>query len=234
MKLVVSCNKVLKAKSHMVVYTKQREEDKESVGSSYHVTTHNKKDVSSQIKVDEEIEDAFWCYHISVNNDDPQEEEDAGDAPSQLEEGVKATIDPLKEVNLGTDEDPRPTYLSAFLEVEEEIAYMDILKEYMDVFGWSYKEMPGLDPKVAVHQLAVKNGARPVKQAQRRFRPELVPLIENEVNKLIEADLFVKSNIPCGFQVLFQYGRRMAKFKFVLTFGISTKPALKMTFQFLY
>lgn len=48
--------------------------------------------------------------------------------------------------------------------------------------------MPGLNPRVAVHQLAVKNGSGPVKQAQRRFRPDLIPLIESEVNKLIEAD----------------------------------------------
>ena len=46
------------------------------------------------------------------------EEEDAKDAPPELEEGVKITIDPLKEVNLGTDEDPKPTYLSAFLEID--------------------------------------------------------------------------------------------------------------------
>ncbi|WMV13858.1 hypothetical protein MTR67_007243 [Solanum verrucosum] len=45
-------------------------------------------------------------------------EENAGDALPELE-GVKTIIDPLKEVNLGTDEDPRPTYLSAFLEVDE-------------------------------------------------------------------------------------------------------------------
>ena len=49
-----------------MVYTKQLEEDEESVGFSYHVMTQNEKDVSSQIKVDEEIEDAFWCYHIST------------------------------------------------------------------------------------------------------------------------------------------------------------------------
>ncbi|KAL0396266.1 UNVERIFIED_CONTAM: hypothetical protein Scaly_0075000 [Sesamum calycinum] len=46
--------------------------------------------------------------------------------------------------------------------------------------------MPGLDPKVAVHHLSVKKGTRPVKQGQRRFRLELIPLIEGEVNKLIE------------------------------------------------
>ena len=45
----------------------------------------------------------------------------------------------MKEVNLRTDKEPRPTYLSAFLEVEEGIAYMEIIKEYMDVFAWSYK-----------------------------------------------------------------------------------------------
>ncbi|KAL0286809.1 UNVERIFIED_CONTAM: hypothetical protein Sangu_2720600 [Sesamum angustifolium] len=49
--------------------------------------------------------------------------------------------------------------------------------------------MPGLDPKIAVHRLSVKKGTRPVKQGQRRFRPELIPLIEGEVNKLIEVGL---------------------------------------------
>ncbi|XP_070057701.1 uncharacterized protein [Nicotiana tomentosiformis] len=119
-------------------------------------------------------------------------------------EGVKTTVDVLKEVNLGTDKEPRPTYLSALLEVDEESTYIELLKEFRDVFAWSYKEMPGLDPKVAVHHLAVKNGARPVKQAQRFFRPDLVPLIEIEVNKLIEAGFirevkyppWVSSNVP--------------------------------------
>ncbi|XP_070010383.1 uncharacterized protein [Nicotiana sylvestris] len=47
--------------------------------------------------------------------------------------------------------------------------------------------MPSLDSKIAVHHLVAKNGARPIKQAQRRFRMDSVPLIKIEVNKLIEA-----------------------------------------------
>ena len=35
--LVVSCKEELKAKVHSVVYTKERKEDEESVGSSNHV-----------------------------------------------------------------------------------------------------------------------------------------------------------------------------------------------------
>ncbi|XP_070054487.1 uncharacterized protein [Nicotiana tomentosiformis] len=105
-------------------------------------------------------------------------------------------IDTLNEVNLGTDEEPRPTYLSALLAIDEESTYIELLKEFKDVFAWSYKEMPGLDPKVAVHHLAIKNGARPVKQYQRRFRPDLVFLIKSEVNKLIEAGFIREVKYP--------------------------------------
>ena len=196
MELMVSCKEELKAKVHTVVYTKELEKDEESVGSSNHVTIQNEYDSLPQKKIVEKVEDIVSCCHISVNDNDPVEEEDAKDAPSELEEGVKITIDPLKEVNLGTDEDPKPTYLSAFLEIDEEVAYMNILKEYRDIFAWSYKEMPGLNRRVAVHQLAVKNGSRPVKQAQRCFRPDLIPLIENEVNKLIEAGFICEVKYP--------------------------------------
>lgn len=76
------------------------------------------------------------------------------------------------------------------------MAYVELLKEYNDVFAWSYKEMPGLDPKVAFHHLAIKKGARPIKKAQRRFRPELVPLIEAEANKLVEAGFIREVKYP--------------------------------------
>lgn len=71
----------------------------ESVGLSYHITTQNENGVSSRMKVAEKIEDISWCYHTSINDDDPQEEKDVENSPSQLEEGLKTTIDHLKEVN---------------------------------------------------------------------------------------------------------------------------------------
>ncbi|KAL0284682.1 UNVERIFIED_CONTAM: hypothetical protein Scaly_2841500 [Sesamum calycinum] len=55
--------------------------------------------------------------------------------------------------------------------------------------------MPRLDPKIAVHHLLVKKGARPIKQGQRTFRPELILLIEEEVNKLIEVDFHLRGEV---------------------------------------
>ncbi|XP_070039572.1 uncharacterized protein [Nicotiana tomentosiformis] len=195
-KFMVSCDEVLKVKPYTVVYTKECDEDKESMGSSYHVTAQGEHGVSYLMEDDEKLEDVSLCYHISFNDGDPQEDKDAKDAPPELEEGVKATIDALKEVNLGTNEEPRPTYLSALLAIDDENTYIKLLKEFKDVFAWSYKDMPGLDLKVAVHHLAVKNGARPVKQAQRQFRRDLVPLIESKVNKLIKAGFIREVKYP--------------------------------------
>ena len=44
--------------------------------------------------------------------------------------------------------------------------------------------MPGLDPKIAVHKLNLQENVRPVKQGQRRLRPDVMDKIEQEVEKL--------------------------------------------------
>ncbi|KAL0446059.1 UNVERIFIED_CONTAM: hypothetical protein Slati_1733800 [Sesamum latifolium] len=112
-------------------------------------------------------------HHITLS-----EEEDAEIAVPEFEEGVKTNVDELKEINLGDIENPRSIYISVLLTEDEEKAYVDLLHEFKDVFAWLYKEMLDLEPKVAVHQLSIRKGARPVKQAQHRFRPKLVPLIK--------------------------------------------------------
>ncbi|KAM1069502.1 hypothetical protein ACFX2A_001339 [Malus domestica] len=56
--------------------------------------------------------------------------------------------------------------------------------------------MPGLDPIIVVHHLAVKPGTRPIKQTQRRYQSELIPQIEAKIDKLIEAD-FRDLNYAC-------------------------------------
>ena len=88
---------------------------------------------------------------------------DAAPAPSQLEDGGQCTIDELVEINLGTEEDPRPTFVSATLTSQERESYRQFLMEFRDCFAWTYKEVPGLDPRVATHKLTIDPKFRPVK-----------------------------------------------------------------------
>ncbi|KAA0058832.1 uncharacterized protein E6C27_scaffold803G00300 [Cucumis melo var. makuwa] len=97
---------------------------------------------------------------------------------------------------------------------------MSLLTGYRDIFSWLYKEMLGLDPKVAVHHLVIKPGYRPIKQAQRRFRPKLIPHIEVEVNKLIKARFIRKVKYPTWIANIVPVRKRTSSFAFVTPKGI--------------
>ena len=98
------------------------------------------------------------------------------------------TVDELEEINLGTEEDLRPTFISASLPQKEKELLKSLLFEYVDCFAWSYEEMPGLDPKMAVHHLKIDPEAKPVKQAPRRMRIELEEKVTEETKKLLKAN----------------------------------------------
>ncbi|KAM1053307.1 hypothetical protein ACFX2C_000813 [Malus domestica] len=150
---------------------------------------------SLKVNTEEEAQDVF---HITIQEGEEDEslEEDVIAAPSQLEDGGQATVDDLKELNLGTSEEPKPVFVSALLSAGEIEKYYQLLLEFKDVFAWTYKEMPGLDPIIAVHHLAVKPGTRPIKQTQRRYRSELIPQIEAEIDKLIKAGFIREDDFP--------------------------------------
>jgi len=48
--------------------------------------------------------------------------------------------------------------------------------------------MPRLDPQVAMHRLNINPDAKPDKQQQRRFYPEIMEATESEVKNLIGSD----------------------------------------------
>ena len=123
-------------------------------------------------QVDDEEEDhktlviPFCHVTAEINSESDASNNEPNEAPQAIEDGGQATVDELKELNLGTDGEPRLIYVSSLLTLEEEIKYFKLLMEYKYVFSWTYKEMPGLDLTIAVHRLAINQGVRPIKQAQ--------------------------------------------------------------------
>ena len=84
------------------------------------------------------------------------------------------SADELEEVDIGSGDRPRPTYVSAKLDPEYKRELVDLLKEFKDYFAWEYYEMPGLDRSIVEHRLPIKPGYRPFKQALRRFNPNVL------------------------------------------------------------
>uniref|UniRef100_A0A2N9IX63 Uncharacterized protein n=1 Tax=Fagus sylvatica TaxID=28930 RepID=A0A2N9IX63_FAGSY len=62
-----------------------------------------------------------------------------------------------------------------------------LLKEYRDIFAWSYQDMHGLDTDIVVHQISLKPECKPVRQLLHRIKPETILKIKEEVEKQLNA-----------------------------------------------
>jgi hypothetical protein len=96
--------------------------------------------------------------------------------------------DPLIEVNLGTEEEPRVTFMSRHLGPEEFARILEVLKKYKDCFACSYIELPGLDRKLVEHRLPIKTGFKPYQQAPRRMAPDIILKVKEEIERLVVAN----------------------------------------------
>ena len=95
--------------------------------------------------------------------------------------------DPLEEVDIGEGRDKQPTYISKLLCQDYKEKLVEMLKEFKDCFAWEYDEMPGLDREIVEHRLQLKPQIRLIKQALRRFAPEVLSRIKEEIERLLKA-----------------------------------------------
>ncbi|KAI5335080.1 hypothetical protein L3X38_025213 [Prunus dulcis] len=108
-------------------------------------------------------------------------------APAALDDSLPEVEDPLQEINLGTEEDPRPTFISTLLKEPLKSELMALLQEFRDCFAWHYHEMPGLDRQLVEHKLPIKDGYLPVKQARRRMSMDTELKVKEEIERLLKA-----------------------------------------------
>ena len=80
--------------------------------------------------------------------------------PGELVEEAKIQPEEeLREINLGAKlGSQKPVFISSQLAAQEKEQLVTLLQKYMDVFVWTYDEMPGLDPGLVVHSLNVDPG----------------------------------------------------------------------------
>ena len=58
-----------------------------------------------------------------------------------------------------------------------------MLRSYLNVFAWSYEDMPGLDPTIVQHHLNILPHVRLVKQKLRRLHPRWSLQVKEEIQK---------------------------------------------------
>jgi hypothetical protein len=76
-------------------------------------------------------------------------------------------------------------YIGVDYSLEEILIYIEVFKEFQDVFAWSYEEMLGINPQIIEHEIKTYPIAKPVKQHLRVVNPQKAPAIKAEVQKLL-------------------------------------------------
>uniref|UniRef100_A0A2N9I3X6 RNA-directed DNA polymerase n=1 Tax=Fagus sylvatica TaxID=28930 RepID=A0A2N9I3X6_FAGSY len=155
------------------------------VSSSNEITrkTSNDPHVS---KIDNKTD----CSLDNIDNSDEEIElpSDILEALERQDEGSKPNIEELEIVNLANEgEEPREVKIGTRCAAEQKEALIALLREFHEIFAWSYQDMPGLDTDIVVHKIPLKPECKPVKQALRRMKPEVILKIKEEVEKQLKA-----------------------------------------------
>ncbi|RVW63423.1 hypothetical protein CK203_055894 [Vitis vinifera] len=81
----------------------------------------------------------------------------------------------------------------------------------LDVFAWSYEDMPGLDPSIVQHRLPLLPHARPVKQKLRRLHPRWSLQVKEEIQKQLSVGFLSVVEYPSGWPMSSLFPKRTAK-----------------------
>ena len=93
----------------------------------------------------------------------------------------------MDEVNLGTMEEPRITYISSLLPSNLKEWVIAILQEFKDWFSWNDDKMPWMDRNLVEHRLPIKSEFHPFQQPLRRMSKEVELKLNEEIEKLLKA-----------------------------------------------
>ena len=106
------------------------------------------------------------------------------------------------------DQSGHLVYIGSKLAKDIRSLLIHLLKQNTEVFTWKKEDMGGIDPTVITHRLNVSPSFKPVKQKRRSFALERQKVINEEVDKLLQAD--ARLNILSGWPTLYSSKKQTA------------------------
>ena len=98
----------------------------------------------------------------------------------------------VKEIELAElGEDSKPVFIAQDLTPVEEEALKMLLKEFRDIFAWTYHDMKGVPPSVVQHTIPIISNAKPVQQRPYPMNPKYAKIVQEELEKLIKMWVYI-------------------------------------------
>ncbi|XP_072064408.1 uncharacterized protein [Arachis hypogaea] len=103
--------------------------------------------------------------------------------------GTLERLTPIEELHkiYFTESTDKFTYVGSTLSSKEKSSFRAFLQQNADLFAWTPADMPGIDPSIISHKLALDPSVRPVAQEKRNLGHDRKQASLEETKKLINA-----------------------------------------------
>jgi hypothetical protein len=94
---------------------------------------------------------------------------------------IKIQHEEVMDCNIGTTKNPNIVKLSNSLPPKQKEMYVKLMKNFADVFMWSYEDLKTFDTYFIHHKIPLKAGYNPFRQKIQQFNPMMMAIIEKEI-----------------------------------------------------
>ena len=141
-------------------------------------------------------------------------------------------VEKLEEVFLDDSNHERTTKIGTLTSPVIRQELTAFLRSNRDVFAWTYKDMPEIDPSVIVHRLNVSPSFPPIRQKKRVFALERDQAIAEEVRKLQEASFKREVYYPDWLANVVMVKKASGKWRMCMDFNDLNKACPKDSYPF--
>ena len=94
--------------------------------------------------------------------------------------------DQCDELDIGLLDQPQNILVSKHLTPDKRNTWKKFFMEFSSTFAWSYKDLKDIPPEVCEHHIILEEGAKPIRQRQRRLNLKYSLLVKEEIDKLLD------------------------------------------------
>jgi len=95
----------------------------------------------------------------------------------------------IELVNIGTKQNPQNIIIGLGCSPFERTTFIKLIKQYKDVFAWSYDDQKNFDTSVIQHTIPILLDKKPLQQKLSKIHPNIESQIKNGLNKLLKAKI---------------------------------------------
>ena len=134
--------------------------------------------------------------------------------------------------NIWKEDEPKMIIISKVLLNEQRQKYVQMMKEFYEVFSWSYADLKMYDTSIMHNKIPFMPDTKPIKQKLGHLNHVLFPSIEKEMRNIWDAKIIIPLRFSNWVANIVHVGKKNSKIRICVEFRNLNKTSLKDNYMF--